>query len=81
MARTPNSVVRRDAGDVVLGLEQRLDQQGAYVRAAQPVDHPLTVAVALDEAGETQLRQVLAGHGRAAASYAGQGRHVQFGVA
>jgi hypothetical protein len=47
-------------------MEQRLLQQPADVAAADPIDHPAAVPHAFDQAGEPQLRQVLAGDGGAA---------------
>ncbi len=62
----------RGAGDLWVGVEQGLGQQGANVSATQPVHHPLPLALAFDQAGEAQLGKVLAGHGRPAARDCGQ---------
>jgi hypothetical protein len=43
---------------------------------SDPGDHATSVALALDEAGEAQLRQVLAGHGRLPPGGGGEGGRI-----
>jgi len=66
--------VDRFSADLVVGVEEGLGQEVADVPAAQPVEHPSTLSVALDEAGQAQLGQVLAGGGGPAAGDMPQAR-------
>ena len=59
-------VVDRGSGDVVIGVEERLGEQGAHMAAAESVYDSLSVTLSFHESGESQFRQVLAGDGRAA---------------
>lgn len=69
------------AGEQVVGLEKGLLEQAADVTTTDPVADVPAVALTLDQASEPQLRQVLAGHCRAATSRPGQGGHVHTAVA
>ena len=64
-------VVHGLAADLVVGVEQGLSEQIAYVSAAEAVDDSAPVALAFDEAGEAKLGQVLAGHGGTTAGHLG----------
>lgn len=77
----PRLVVVGRAADLVIGLEEGLAQERANVPAAQPIDHALPLSLAHDEAGETQLGQMLAGHRRSTPGGGGEARHVEFRVA
>ena len=58
----------RGTTDVVIRVEQRLGQQRAHVSTTKTVDNPPTVTTADNQAGESQLGQVLACNGGAAIS-------------
>lgn len=51
------------------------------MRATQAIQHAATVTVTLDQSGEPQLGQVLAGHGGPATRDPGQARDVELLVA
>ena len=65
------SVVYRLAADLVVGMKQGLGQEVADVGSAQSIDDPTAVPVPLDEAGEAELGQMLAGYGWPAAGSCG----------
>lgn len=54
------------AADLVISVEERLGEQVADVSAPEAVDDSSAVSLAGDEAGEAQLGEVLARHGRTA---------------
>src|SRR5664280_1051911 len=75
--RSVISVVHRGAADLVVGVEERLGQHCADVAAAQSVDDPPALSRAFDQPGETQLRQMLAGHRGAAPRDRGEAGDVE----
>ena len=48
-------VVDGTAADLMAGVKEGFAEKGADVTAAQPVHDPLSVPLALDQAGEPQL--------------------------
>lgn len=79
--RTRWLVVDGRAADLVVGVEESFGQQRADMATAQPIHDPLSVPLALDQASEAQLGQVLAGDRRAAVGEGGEASDVEFGVA
>ena len=57
------SVVDWFAADLVVGVEQRLGEQGADVGSAEAVDDSASVSPALDQSGEAEFGQMLTGDG------------------
>jgi hypothetical protein len=68
----------RFAAHLVVGVEKRLGQEVPDMGAAKAVDNPSAVTSALDEAGESEFGEVLAGYCRATACDLGEGSHVGF---
>ena len=66
----------RLAADLVIGVEEGLGQEVANMGTAEAIDDPSTVAAALDEAGKTELREMLAGHRCSTAGALGKGCNV-----
>jgi hypothetical protein len=50
-------------GDLVVGVEQRLGEQGANVGSTEAVDDPTSVSPALDQSSEAEFGQMLTGDG------------------
>lgn len=75
------SAVSRLAADLMIGMEQPFGEQRTDVPASEPVHDPLPVALPLDQPGEPQLRQVLAGNSRPASGDRGEARDVELAVA
>jgi hypothetical protein len=73
-------VVHRCSGDLVVGVEQRLDEQRPDVPAAEPVHHPLAVAFTDYEARKPQFRQVLTRDRGPALRDRSEARHVELTV-
>ena len=74
-------VVHGCAGDLVVGVEEGFGEQRADVPAAEAVYDPLALSLALDQAGEAQLGQVLAGDRGAAFGDGGEAGDIEFGIA
>lgn len=64
----------------MVGVEEAFGQQGAYVTTSESVDNALPATLTLDETGQPQLRQMLAGHCRTASCDRCQAGDVQFCV-
>ena len=75
------SFVYRLPSHMMVGVKQRLGEKVAHVCAAQPVPNVATVAGSFDEAGETELGQVLTCDRWAAAGDRRKGGDVGFTVA
>jgi hypothetical protein len=69
------------AADLMVGVEQRLSEQIAYVSATEAVDDSAAVSLALDEPGEAELGEVLAGHSGTTPGHLGQRGNVGVAVA
>jgi hypothetical protein len=70
------SIVDGFATYLVVGVKQGLGQEVPDVGAAKPVDDPAAFSPALDEAGEPEFGEVLAGDSWATAGDLGERSHV-----
>jgi hypothetical protein len=74
------SVVHGLAADLVVGVEEGLGEQVAYVSTAEAVDDSSPVPSAFDETGEAELGEMLTGYGRTAPCHLSQRRHIGIGL-